>query len=285
MSPVSENDTNSISNYSRAINTIVWTFEDLGYDDDLKAASNVKTAVEKLPTSMILKWNEHLLHNKVSRPTLTVLAKCLQEQVEAHELLPTRGKPKYKPPGKWNGSQHGNGPVNNLNSQFNALSAHPDAGTPTPCALGDGNHPTSRCPQFIALNPDGRAEKMKKTKLCFCCLSPGHRARDCPTPKECNTGGCKKRHHPLMHNVKCVYQTSTGLRTACGLTSQQASQVLLQVLPVTIHGLAGLHRTYAMLDMGSTCTLIQASVADKVGLTGPTEQMILNGVQQRSCIA
>jgi hypothetical protein len=40
-----------------------------------------------------------------------------------------------------------------------------------------------------------------------------------------------------------------------------------------------------MLDMGSTCTLIQASVANKVGLTGPTEQMILNEVQQRSCIA
>ncbi len=175
MSPVSENDTSSISNYSRAINIIVWTFEDLGYDDDLKAASNVKTAVEKLPTSMILKWNEHLLHNKVSRPTLTVLAKWLQEQAEAHELLPMRGKPKYKPPGKWNGSHHGNGPGSNVNGQFNnALSAHPDAGTPTPCALGDGNHPTSRCPQFIALNPDDRAEKVKETKLCFCCLSPGH---------------------------------------------------------------------------------------------------------------
>ena len=189
MTPVSENDTNSISNYSRAINTIVWTFEDLGYDDDLKAASNVRTAFEKLPTSMILKWNKHLLHNKVSRQTLTVLAKWLQEQAETHELLPMRGKPKYKPPGKWNGSQHGgNGPGKNVNSQFNnTLSAHPDAGTPTPCPLGDGNHPTSRCPQFIALNPDDRAEKVKETKLCFCCLFHGHRSRDCPTLKECNT--------------------------------------------------------------------------------------------------
>jgi hypothetical protein len=156
MTPVSENDINSISNYSRAINTMVWTFEDLGYDDDLKAASNVKTAVEKLPTSMILKWNKHLLHNKVSRQTITVLAKWLQEQAEAHELLPMRCKPKYNPPGKWNGSQHGGSrPGNNVNSQFNnALSAHPDAGTPTPCALGDGNHHTFRCPQFIALIPD-----------------------------------------------------------------------------------------------------------------------------------
>ncbi|CAB4033212.1 Hypothetical predicted protein [Paramuricea clavata] len=204
------------SNYSQAINTIVWTFEDLGYDDDLKAASNVKTAVEKLPTSMTLKWNEHLLHNKVSRPTLTVLAK------------------------------------------------------------GDGNHPTSRCPQFIALNPDNRAEKVKETKLCFWCLSPGHRSQNCPTPKECNTGGCKKRHHPLMHDTKRVYQTC-GSKQHVGLTYQQASQVLLQILPVTIHGLVGLHRTYAMLDMGSAWTLIQASVANKVGLTGPTEQMILNG--------
>ena len=71
-----------------------------------------------------------------------------------------------------------------------------------------------------------------------------------------------------MHHTKCVYQTC-GSEQHAGLTSQQASQVLLQVLPVTIHGPAGLHRTYAMLDMGSTCRLIQASVADKVGLTGP----------------
>jgi hypothetical protein len=87
----------------------------------LKAASNVKTAVEKFPTSMILKWNQHLLHNKVSRPTLTVLAKWFQEQAEAHELLPMRGKPKFKPSGKWNGSQHGNGRGNNVNSQFNNI--------------------------------------------------------------------------------------------------------------------------------------------------------------------
>jgi hypothetical protein len=147
-----------------------------------------------------------------------------------------RDKPKFKPPGKWNRSQHGNGPGNNVNSQFNnAFSAHPDAGTPTPCALGDGNYPTSRCPQIIALNPVERAEKVKETKLCFCCLSPGYGSRDCPTPKECNTGGCKKRRYPLMHDAKRVYQTrSSEQRT--GLASQHASQVLLQVLPVTIHG-------------------------------------------------
>ena len=142
---------------------------------------------------MILKWNEHLPHNKVSRPTLTVLAKWLQEQAEAHKLLPMRGKPKYKPLGKWNGSQHGNGPGNNVNSQFNnALLAHPGAGTPTLCTLGDGNHPTSRCPQFIALNPDDRAEKVKDTKLCFCCLSPVHRSKIAPPQRSATPVAARK---------------------------------------------------------------------------------------------
>ena len=90
VAPVAEDDA-----FSTVINNIVWTFQDLGYLDDLKAASNVKSAIEKLPSPMILKWNKHLIRNKIVRPTLISLGDWLQEQSEAYELLPMKPKPKF----------------------------------------------------------------------------------------------------------------------------------------------------------------------------------------------
>ena len=59
-------------------------------------------------------------------------------------------------------------------------------------------------------------------------------------------------------------------------------KVLLQVLPVTLYGPAANTQAYAMLDMGSTCSLIRTDIARKLRLRGPPEEMTLNGIQQRS---
>jgi hypothetical protein len=112
------------------------------------------------------------------------------------------------------------------------------------------------------------AEKVKETKLCFCCLS-----RDSPTLKECNTRGCKKRHRPLMHDAKRVYHPVAPDSTLdLHLSKHPKSYFKFSQKPF-MGRRAGLHRAYAMLDMSTTCSLIQASVANNVGLTGPTEHM------------
>ncbi|CAB3994162.1 Hypothetical predicted protein [Paramuricea clavata] len=70
--------------------------------------------------------------------------------------------------------------------------------------------------------------------------------------------------------------------------SKQCSQVkrgmpvLLQVIPVTVHGPNGYLNTHAMLDSGSTCSLVLSSVAEKLGLEGSEERIILNGIQGTS---
>jgi hypothetical protein len=39
-----------------------------------------------------------------------------------------------------------------------------------------------------------------------------------------------------------------------------------------------------MLDLGSICSLIQNDVANELGFDGPTEKMMLNGIQHRSSV-
>ena len=58
--------------------------------------------------------------------------------------------------------------------------------------------------------------------------------------------------------------------------------MLLQVIPITVHGPSGYLNTHAMLDNGSTCSLVLAAVADKLGLEGLQERVILNAIQGKS---
>ena len=67
-SAVMENDATSISAFSNVVNNIIWTFKDLGYQDDLRAASNVRTAAEKLPPSCCLNGMNTWLEAKLNVP-------------------------------------------------------------------------------------------------------------------------------------------------------------------------------------------------------------------------
>ena len=264
-----EGDAAGVSAFSTAINNIVWTFQDLGYLDDLNAASNVKAAVEKLPPAMSLKWNEHLIAKVIARPTLIVLGDWLQQQADAHELLPRRTKlPTVRPERRPNSAEH----------RANSFAVHDTA----PCPLGDGYHSISSCPKFASMTVDERAETVKEAQLCFRCLERGHRSRECKISNACGVDNCQKKHHHLLHLAKRVYpspeehsKSSHNLRQA---------QVLLQVVPVVLHGPAKAIETFAMLDLGSTCSLIHSDVAKQLGLEGPTETMVLNGILQRNSV-
>ena len=61
-----------------------------------------------------------------------------------------------------------------------------------------------------------------------------------------------------------------------------SDSVLLQVVPVTLYGSKGYFNTYAMLDTGSTCSLLATDVAKNLGLEGPVESVLLNGIQKSS---
>ena len=54
------------------------------------------------------------------------------------------------------------------------------------------------------------------------------------------------------------------------------------MVPVTLYGPNGYFDTSAMLDTGSTCSLLDAAVAGNLGLDGSVEKVLLNGIQKTS---
>ena len=93
-----------------------------------------------------------------------------------------------------------------------------------------------------------------------------------------------------MENTDAVSPTNPVVEVAVGLSSEHSNSshrsshisVLLQVVPVTLYGPKGNFNTHAMLDTGSTCSLLLADVAEKLGLDGPLEGVLLNGIQKTS---
>ena len=93
-----------------------------------------------------------------------------------------------------------------------------------------------------------------------------------------------------MENSVAVSAMDPGVQAAVSSSTEHSNSshrsshtsVLLQVVPVTLYGPKGYFNTNAMLDTDSTCSLLLADVAEKLGLVGPLESVLLNGIQKTS---
>ena len=84
-SPLKLNNSDN-SNYSASISSLVGVFMSLSYDADLKSASLLNTAVQKLPPNMKESWS---LYGPKALDTADTsrLNDCLKQKVEAHDLM------------------------------------------------------------------------------------------------------------------------------------------------------------------------------------------------------
>lgn len=93
-----------------------------------------------------------------------------------------------------------------------------------------------------------------------------------------------------MENTDAASPTNSAVEVAVGSCTEHSNSshrsshtsVLLQVVPVTLYGPKGYFKTHVMLDTGSTCSLLLTDVAEKLGLDGPLESVLLNGIQTTS---
>ena len=161
------------------------------------------------------------------------------------------------------------------------------------CALCSGSHGLWLCDQFKAKSVDERAQTVAANRLCFSCLRRGHQSRSCRTARACGIDGCSLRHNRLLHGSRRVRQLTSSTTSAAGSgesatdevtiasvrqETRGRSSVLLQVVPVRVHGADGRCRdTLALLDPGaqtSLCTLL-----DSLHIAGEAQPLRLHSVE------
>lgn len=153
------------------------------------------------------------------------------------------------------------------------------------CFICPGEHKTPDCHKLKSMTPKARNDIAFSKKLCLACLSfTNHVMRDCKSAKKCGYGGCKSRHHRLLHqdstkneNSSTPKEVEENVQDVVEIYHQQTnkSNNFYPIIPVILGNGNKLFETYAFLDTGAGVSLIDETIADKLGLKGVTKTLKL----------
>ena len=135
------------------------------------------------------------------------------------------------------------------------------------CSECAKTHFIVNCQIFKALSVADRWNCVKKYHLCFCCLTKGHNTFNCRVKKPCNVNNCRRNHHHMLHEERAEPPASNKPQTLLNCRTPCSSQ-LFKIMPVILYGPNGRMELYAMLDEGSSLSLLEESVAKQLGLKG-----------------
>ncbi|XP_049316979.1 uncharacterized protein LOC125779750 [Bactrocera dorsalis] len=168
------------------------------------------------------------------------------------------------------------------------------------CPICQEQHKVAECARFVEYSVPRRWAEVKRRRLCFACLNLGHCASNCHRRRLCSIDGCRRVHHKLLHEVAENVSNSSGQSTPTfsatniqgnrkptspsrSLNSQQTSlearsavlscsstesKLLFRILPVTVYGNNRRVDTYALLDEGSSITMIDSALVRDLGMHG-----------------
>ncbi|XP_043212716.1 uncharacterized protein LOC122376815, partial [Amphibalanus amphitrite] len=290
--PVKDGDLSALTELSRELHTAVSVLQCLHYEHDLAAATNVTTVTGKLPASLAWRWGEHMVENGITRPTLVDLDEWLRRHVSAGRLalnVITKQLPKVeandaecRPRRVFTTTSARPTPAAVKRERTAAIKSSAD-GHSDWCTMCQQTHELQHCDEFLALTVSEKAEFVGRNGLCFNCLGRDHISATCPSDARCDAEHCGRRHHTLLHNGGRVFPlrdsddgTPSSAKHVGTASAEPRSDVLLQVVPVTVNGPAGSRTTNALFDLGSQVTLITDDLCDRLGISGPIDKLVLS---------
>ena len=85
--------------------------------------------------------------------------------------------------------------------------------SPVPeCVVCGALHRLFYCDAFKQMSPTTRLDLVKKHRLCFNCLLPGHSAGKCHKPSVCSVAGCGRKHTKFIHVDPASFRTTDNVR-------------------------------------------------------------------------
>lgn len=141
------------------------------------------------------------------------------------------------------------------------------------------SHRLEECPEFLTFTINERWNYIRECNLCIRCFKK-HSLRRCHSKRQCEVDGCKMPHNPLLHNIKQGHhqnkeqENNEKVNTSI-LFHAKENESLFRYVPVTLFGKTHSLNTFALIDEGSSCTLIESELALEMGLDGPTRELCL----------
>ncbi|XP_058456720.1 uncharacterized protein LOC131434090 [Malaya genurostris] len=283
-SPRTEN-LQSIIVYGMAVRNLVDHMRVANLEDHMRNPMLVQELVEKLPPQMRMQWS--CFKRTYTDVDLSTFGEFMSELVKTAtdvsipgELIVQQTRSINKGREKQKLYVHTEAESKKQKST-NTKSPNESDPTRRQCAYcSEDGHEIALCPQFKALDLDGRWKAIRSKGLCRMCLIP-HRKWPCRSGKECGVDGCRIHHNSLLHSQRAVTETLGGQpKYVENVTRQNHHAVsnfsLFRYLPVTLEGNGKKLNTFAFLDDGCESTLLEAGLAKELNIVGPEEPLCLS---------
>ena len=161
-----------------------------------------------------------------------------------------------------------------------------------------------KCENFKKMTANERWNVATEHKLCFRCLSDGHRGESCFRSKTCGINGCRSHHHRMLHAepaprvnteeqlridppdaltsvtsspsregepMERTHTTTTGVEPA-----PSTKFVALRTVPVYLTSGKRKVKVNALLDDGSSKTYLSSDIAAELELEGSPHELTVN---------
>ncbi|XP_071954191.1 uncharacterized protein [Antedon mediterranea] len=147
--------------------------------------------------------------------------------------------------------------------------------------FGESQHETKNCRTFLNKSVDERLNILKENRACFCCLTAGHIIAKCKGKKQCDTDGCRRLHHKLLHQQT---QNTEPIPTVSSLENSlqmKSDPCLLQLMKVR----SGKNELNTLWDSCATASLITHDAAKRIKAKGRPVKISMTKVGgQTECI-
>ncbi|XP_051172885.1 uncharacterized protein LOC127289150 [Leptopilina boulardi] len=258
--------------FAENVTNLVATIESLDQPAYLTNPLLIRQLVNKLPATSRMNWGKRVARDK-DGTNLVCFANWITEEAEAASAI-------YQPS------------IEKDKNQKRVYSCNENVdGEQKKCNFCNNNsHSTDACSGYKKMSVDDRWKWVREKGVCFGCLSSEHSIRKC-TRGRCKRQGCRLRHHTSLHNdfykkrekgnEKPTDTSETRSESSVHnsveqvtFTNKSARRVYLRILPVTLRGPDREIDTFALLDGGSTVSLISEEMADRLSLQGPRRPLI-----------
>ncbi|KAI5639409.1 hypothetical protein NE865_08084 [Phthorimaea operculella] len=273
-----------ICTFVTKVMNLVAVLRSMDNSEQLNNKELVKVTVEKLPPTIQNGWFHYAFEDSSNKPILEKFAAFIKQEAllrgpymrpEKHEDTTYHAPPQKTAPMRR--APTGAAPARRASHRTFAANATPTEPECTVC--GKGNHSAGKCEKFAQLTVDDRWATAKAKDLCYRCLRPRDKKHTCKL-RRCDTDRCPRSHHPLLHFIRRnpVVGEEPRQEVVHHARATQSSTGFVKILPVTAVGPQGSADVYALLDDGSTVTLIDADVAKKIGADGPVQPLHIEGL-------
>ncbi|XP_055622225.1 uncharacterized protein LOC129765813 [Toxorhynchites rutilus septentrionalis] len=272
----------TLMHFGLAVQNLVDHLKAAGQHNHLSNPVLLQELVEKLPGSLRLDWA--IYKNQHQPTTLGVFGDFMSGLVTAasevsftHPEPSTLQKFALQSDIRANRQKSGKTGILQAHSTAQAEGAASNSASTEPkpykqcLSCGRAGHRVAECEQFSDASIDERWKLVQQKGLCRTCLN-SHGKWPCRSWHGCGIPECRQRHHTLLHSSTTHERVNI---SSSHVTSGNLQWPLFRILPVTLYGPNTSQTIYAFIDEGSSYTLLDESVADRLNVSGKLEPLTL----------